>query len=262
MSRRTARGFAGAGAWWRALGLAVAVCLAVFAVNAAFWEVRPGTVFGMSYGIAAAALLVALALYGVRRWLDFHLWGGVLFLLLVLMHTGFRLPNGTLMWWLWVLALWTALSGVAGRALQKWIPRVLAAGLSVEANYERIPELVAEVRRRAEGLVSTCDRSVQSLYERKIAPALAAPERSAAYFLDVTGGVRSRLKELDYLVDLLPPAEKEKLAELERLYRTKLELDAHYTLQQALRVWLWVHLPPSLALLALAALHVFAVLYY
>jgi hypothetical protein len=266
------------GAWWWALGLAAAVCLAVYALNAALWEVRPGTVLGMSYGIAAATLLVALALYGVRRramstasrfrfggargWLDFHLWGGALFLLLVLMHTGFRLPTGTLMGWLWALALWTALSGVAGRALQKWIPRVLAAGLSVEANFERIPDLVAEVRRRAESLVATCDRSIQSLYRRKIAPVLAAPERSAVYFLDVTGGARSRLRELDYLVDRLPPAEKEKLAELERLYRTKLELDAHYTLQQVLRVWLWIHLPPSLALLALAALHVFAVLYY
>lgn len=269
---------AGDRVWWWSLGLAAAGCLGVYAANLAFWEVRPGAVPGIAYGIAAAVLLVGLALYGVRRramslasrfrfgnargWLDFHLWGGAIFLLLVLMHTGFRLPTGTLMGWLWALALWTALSGIAGRAIQKWIPRVLAASLSVEASYERIPELVAEVRRRAERLVATCDRSVQGLYARKLAPALAAPERSAVYFLDVTGGARSRQKELDYLIGLLPAAEKEKLAELERLYQTKLELDAHYTLQQVLRAWLWVHLPPSLVLLALVAVHVFAVLYY
>ncbi len=274
--RRSGRFRAGPWAW--AFVLAAAACLVLYAVGLVLWEVRPGTLLGMSYGIAAAVLLTGAALYGLRRrtmstvsrwrlgsaagWLRLHLYGGGLFLLLVLMHTGFRLPTGTWMWWLWLLSLWTAFSGLAGRALQLWIPRVLASGLSVEANYDRIPELVAELRQRAERLVADCDPSVQSLYARKIAPALAAPEQSATFFFDVTGGARARLKDLDYLAGLLSSAEKEKLREIERLYRAKLEIDAHYTLQRLLRVWLWFHVPPSLVLLALVVVHIFTVSYY
>ena len=139
---------------------------------------------------------------------------------------------------------------------------MLAGSLEVEANYDRIPELVEEIRQRAQGLAEGCGRSVRTLYERRIAAALAAPERDPAFFFDVTGGIRSRLKELDYLSGLLPPGEREKLREIEQLYRTKLELDAHYTLQSVLRGWLWAHVPPSLVLLALVILHVFVVLYY
>ncbi|MEE8523486.1 MAG: hypothetical protein V3T72_06105 [Thermoanaerobaculia bacterium] len=267
-----------ASSWRWAWALIAVACLVLYLLGFFWWEVRPGTVLGMSYGIAAVALLLGTALYGMRRrmmsvvsrwrlgsaagWLRFHLYGGGLFLLLVLMHTGFRLPTGTWMWWLWLLSLWTALSGLAGRALQQWIPRVLASGLSVEVNYDRIPELVAEIRGRAERLVADCDPSVQRLYARKIAPALAAPEHRSSFFFDVTGGARSRLKDLDYLAGLLSSAEKEKLREIERLYRAKLEIDAHYTLQRLLRGWLWVHVPPSVVLLALVAVHVFTVLYY
>ena len=49
---------------------------------------------------------------------------------------------------------------------------------------------------------------------------------------------------------------------LERDYRTKLEIDAHYTLQRALRWWLWLHVPASLVLLVFVAVHLFTVLYY
>lgn len=264
--------------WRLAFAVIVAGCLVLYLVGVTLWETRPGTLLGMSYGIAAAALLLGTALYGFRRrvmkfaarlrfgsaagWLRFHLYGGGLFLVLVLMHTGFRLPTGTLMWWLWVLSLWTALSGLAGRALQLWIPRVLTSGLTIEVNYGRIPELVAEIRGRAERLAADCDRSVQRLYARKIAPALAAPEHSSIFFFDVTGGARSRLKDLDYLAGLLSPVEQGKLREIERLYRTKLQVDAHYTLQKLLRGWLWAHVPPSLVLLALVVVHVFTVLYY
>ena len=262
---------------WGFLAVAVA-CLALFAVNLAFFDVHPGTPLGMSYGIAAAALLVGAALYGARRrsmrlasrrglgrsrgWLFFHLYGGAVFLLLVLMHSGFRLPVGALNWAVWILAVWTAASGAAGLAFQRWIPRVLASGLSVEVNYDRIDELTGEIRRRAETLAAACDDSVRALYRKTVAPALRAPERRLIFFLDPTGGIASRLKPFRYLEGRLPGTEREKLEELERLYRAKLEIDAHYTLQQALRGWLFFHAPTSLLLLALVAVHVFTVLYY
>ena len=50
--------------------------------------------------------------------------------------------------------------------------------------------------------------------------------------------------------------------ERKRLFRAKLEIDAHYTLQQPLRWWLYTHLPVSFVVLALLALHLYTVLFY
>ncbi len=263
--------------WWGFVGVA-AVCAVLFGVNLALWDVHPGSLLGMSYGIAAAVLLLGAAIYGARRrgmrsatrlglgrsraWLYFHLHGGGLFLLLVLMHSGFALPVGTLNWGLWLLSLWTAASGLGGLMLQRWIPRVLASGLSAEVNYDRIDELTNDIRQRAEKLAEGCDDSVRALYKKTVAPALAAPERGLIFFLDPTGGIQARLAPFRYLEERLPAGEKDKLAELERLFRAKLEIDAHYTLQRALRGWLYFHAPPSLLLLALVIIHISTVLYY
>lgn len=268
-----------AGSAWRPRrGLLLAAAGALALILLAFVEVPPGSGWGIGFGIAAGVLLLAAALFGIRRrtvraaarwrlgrssaWLTVHLYGSVLFLVLMLLHTGVRLPQGVLGWALWALSLWTVASGLIGLGLQRWIPRALTSGLSLEVLYERIPELVAEIGQRAEALAAEAGGPVQALYGRQLAPALAGPRRELIYFLDVTGGSRSRLREIDYLRRLLPAEEKEKLGEIERLYRAKLEMDAHYTLQPALRWWLFAHVPPSLILLGLAFVHLFSVLYY
>ena len=82
------------------------------------------------------------------------------------------------------------------------------------------------------------------------------------YYVDITGGIQSRVRQFTYLRNVLSAPEQEALDSLELLYKTKLELDAHFTLQKALRWWLYLHVPVSLLLLALVGLHLFAVIYY
>lgn len=279
MSRAQAkRGPSEATLWWWGFVAVAAACAVLFGVNVALWDVHPSTPLGMSYGITATVFLLGAAIYGARRrsmsfasrrglgrsrtWLYFHLYGGGLFLLLVAMHSGFALPVGALNWGLWLLSLWTAASGLGGLMLQRWIPRVLASGLSVEVNYDRIDELTADIRERAEKLAEGCDDSVRALYRKTVAPTLDAPERRLIFFFDPTGGIQARLAPFRYLGGRLPEKEKDQLSELERLYRVKLEIDAHYTLQQALRGWLYLHAPASLLLIALVAIHIATVIYY
>lgn len=275
---QTSRRFSEANLWWWGFLVLTGACAVLFAINVALFDVHPSTTLGTSYGIAAAVFMLGAAVYGARRrsmrfasrlglgrsraWLYFHVYGGSLFLILVLMHSGFRLPVGALNWGLWLLSLWTAISGLCGLMLQRWIPRVLASGLKIEVNYDRIDELTADIRERAEKLAASCDDAVRALFTKTVAPALAAPERSLIFFIDPTGGIQARLAPFRYLEDRLPPEEKDKLADLERLYRAKLEIDAHYTLQRALRGWLYFHAPPSLVLLVLVVIHIFTVLYY
>ncbi len=203
-----------------------------------------------------------LGMGSANAWLAVHVYGSLLFLLLVLMHAGFALPSGWITWWLWGLSLWTVASGVLGLALQRWIPRLLTSGLSVEAHYDRIPELTADVAERATKAAANGSPPIRELYERVVEPELAAPRRRLLYFLDITGGIYAKLKEFRYLSTFLSADERESLRELEALYRTKLELDAHYTLQHPLRWWLYLHLPASILLFGFLVLHLVSVWLY
>lgn len=260
--------------WAGAFLLISVVFLLLYAVNATVYEVNPGNWWGLTYGWTATVLMFGAGLYGVRRrmlnrdlgnskvWVEFHLYGGTLAAILVVLHTGFSLPHGLFNWLLWILTAWVTLSGLLGVALQRWIPRILASGLSVEAVYERIPELVAELRERAEKRAATCTAPIRDFYQANVAPALAGPQPRLIYYLDVTGGIQSRIQHFAFLRRVLSDEEKNALDDLQLLYKTKLELDAHYSLQRALRWWLYTHVPLSMVLLMMIVLHIWAVWYY
>lgn len=258
--------------WLRAFGLALALCVSLFAVNVVVSEVRSDNAWGLGYGIGAAVLMVLAMLLGLRRrtmrassrlrlgrsrtWLLVHVYGGLTAFLLVLMHAEFRLPVGVVSGWLYWLSLGVVASGLFGLALQKWIPKVLSSGLSSEVLYERIPELVVTLRERAERLAATAPPAVRSLYAEKIAPELDRPRRRAIFLVDAGGGVKTRLNEFAHLGRFLDAGERAGLDELAAIYRTKLELDAHHTLQGLLRTWHWLHVPASVALMGFLVLHI------
>jgi hypothetical protein len=256
----------------------VLLCFTLFLYTLVTTEIKAGSVWGLGYGIAALVVMAGVALYGVRRrqkkaaakyrlgsayaWAQIHIYGGMLFLLLFFMHTGFGLPHGALNWWLWSISIWVCISGIAGVLLQKWLPKILASALSIEVLYERIPALITDLREKAELLVADSTLPVQNFYRRRLAASLKKPAPRFIYFVDITGGIQRRLKQFGFLSKVLTPEEREKLLELEQIYRSKLEIDAHYTVQKALRYWLVVHLPASLLMIALVLMHLYVVFYY
>ncbi|HSR51561.1 MAG TPA: hypothetical protein VLV83_12090 [Acidobacteriota bacterium] len=260
--------------WLLAFAAALALCLAAVVVNVITSDFRPSSYWGMGYGVCSTLLLLAAAAYAWRRraprrgpgaahhWLHFHTYGGLLFLLLVLMHTGFRFPNGVLAWVMWVLSIWIVASGLAGLGVQRWIPRLLTSGLGTEANYERIPELVESLRQQADSLAEQADPAIRGLYKSTLRDLMAAPRTRPIFFLDITGGIQSKLRQADHLRGFLDSKDLDDLDRLVELYKTKTDLDAHWTLQKALRWWLYAHVPVSLTLIVLVGFHVFSILYY
>jgi hypothetical protein len=250
----------------------------VFVLNIILSELRADNRWGLFYGAFAAILLLLAALLGLRRrvmrfssrysffkaepWREFHLYGGALFLVLMLMHSGFHLPTGTLNGCIFALGLWTALSGWVGWGLQKWIPRMLTSGLSIEVHYDRIPELIGEIRKRAMEQLAACEDPIRSFCIENILPVLQRPTPRLIYFFDITGGLSSMTRECDYLSRFLPPDQKQQLNDLLNLYKTKLAMDAHYTLQRPLRLWLYAHLPVSMVLAVLVVIHIVSVFYF
>ena len=260
--------------WFRmSLGTAGAALL-LFAV--ASWRApwSPGRFWGLAFGIAAAAVFVVDALYPLRRrlmgwpfgtaqrWLQFHLYGGTLAALFVLIHIGFRPPHGQFGWWLLGLTAWTTASGLAGVWLQKWIPAVLAGQLGVEAIYERIPELAARLQAEADAVVRGSSDVLDRFYTGEVRPALAGVAPSWSFLVDVRGGRERRLAPLRQVQRFLSEEDQDRLRDLEAIVTEKTELDAHYSLQRALRVWLPLHLVPAMALMGLLAAHIAAVLYF
>ncbi len=264
--------------WFRLFVASGVLCGLVYSLNGVIAEIRPYNLWGLTYGALAAILMAGAGFLGVRRrinrmalrlglgraqpWLQFHIYGGALAALLMFMHTGFRVPHGVLTWWLWLLTIMVTVSGLLGVILQKWIPKILSSGLAIEVLYERIPELIVELREKANAIIQTCAEPVREFYRKEVAVALARPQPRFIYYIDITGGIHRRIKQFDYLRGLLSGEEKEKLDQLQAFYRTKLEIDAHYTLQRTLRWWLLLHVPLSLAALMLMVIHVLAVWYY
>ncbi|MDH3253321.1 MAG: hypothetical protein OEM41_11050 [Ignavibacteria bacterium] len=260
--------------WFWTFVFTIVLAVVAYAVNGIVSEIQSGNAWGLTYGVIAAVLMVGAALYGARRrlmryhlgrssvWVQYHVYGGTLFMLMVFMHSGFHLPTGTLAWFLWTLSIWITISGLLGVLLQKTIPKVLSSGLSIEVVYERIPELVDQIRERATSLMESCTDPVRNFYEKNIHRRLLAPRIRPIYYIDITGGIQSRMRQFDYLRQFLSHDEQQSLDRLRALYRTKLELDAHYTLQRVLRVWLYLHVPVSLVLLILVGVHLYSVFYY
>ena len=242
-----------------------------------FSRLDPGNIWGLGYGVAAAILLVLAMAYGVRRrfmksatrwklgqartWLRVHLGLGLLFLVLVVLHSGLRLPHGVLTWWLLLLSFWIVVTGALGWGLQQWVPKALS-GLQTEVLYERIPDLCEGLAARAELIAAESGEPVRLLYERLLQPELDQPRRRLRYLIDNQGGRSLHWREVAYLREFLDADESSRLTELETLVRTKLELDVHYTLQPLLRWWLVIHLPPAIALFGLVLVHIGTVVYY
>lgn len=261
--------------WLRGFGGAVVLCLFVYALNVWFGSVDPGSAWGIGYGIAAAVLFLGAFFYAFRRrvvkvrgmqrawyYLQFHVYGGTLFLLLMLLHTNFQWPQGTLTWMLWAGSIWVVVTGWLGSALQKWIPTVLHSSLDTEVNYNRIPELVTVLQKRLEAIVEKSGEQVTLQYEGHLREVFTKPTFRWQYLFDAAGSINRKQRSLNYLKRALEGDDLQNWQEIQDLHQAKLEIDAHYTLQSLLRSWLVVHIPFAVITLLLLFIHVFVVVYY
>lgn len=257
--------------WMRAAGAVALVSLALYAALAWWRPWAPGRPGGLVFGALGAAIFFIDALYPLRRrllawplgnaqrWLQFHLYGGVLACLFVFLHMGWAWPAGLMGWGLLALTLWVTGSGLLGVALQKWLPTVITGNFSVEAIYERIPEMTQRLLGEADELLKDCSEGLEQVYVADIRPLLVTPAPSWSYVFNVRLRRTRRLGPLRDVAPFIGAGERERLDDLTTLVNEKLELDAHYSLQRALKAWVLLHLPPAFLLLGLLVAHIYAV---
>jgi len=250
---------------------------------------RGGSALGLTFGIAGYAMMLYAGLLGARKqvptwrigraqtWMRGHLWLGLLSLLLILFHAGFVF-RGPLTLILMLLFFIVIGSGILGAAIQHYVPSLMTSRVPLETIYEEIPHVRAQLREEADQLAaSICgpleaeesqtvlveiehdDRErFREVYWNKVRPYLADPEIQGAELADP---LRSG-ETFEALRRLLAPATHGVLDDLENICEEEQQLSRQIRIYRWLHVWLLVHVPLSIALLVLGAIHAVVALRY
>jgi hypothetical protein len=235
------------------------------------------SVVGMWYGIVAAACMVFCGLLSAHRllpgwwwlgcrtwWLKGHIWLGLLSGPLVYFHAAGRW-GGFLEGTLWVLLFLVIGSGLLGLWLQWYVPRRLTLRLSAEVPYEQIPHVCVVLRADADRLLASVPETalaspgLRQIYAAVIRPFLG-PDYDRSSPLARPSGADAVFKSLRGL----PGADvvEKQVGGLETLCIDRRQIGEQERLHLWLHAWLFAHLPLSVALLVLTALHAVVSLSY
>ncbi len=221
-------------------------------------------------GWVLLGVILFLTLYNARKkltyppllksstWLQMHLYVGLLSIVLFLFHIGLRIPNGVIEVSLALLFVGVAGTGVIGIALSRIIP----GRLTIHGNevlFERIPRYRRQLREKAEAIVVKSVEggamTLANFHSRRLADYFGGPCNALGQLLHPTRRVRQLQQELRAQERDLDADDVELVGELAELVAAKNDLDSHRAGQGVLKLWLFVHIPLTFAMLAFIAVH-------
>lgn len=259
-------------------GLSLIVIL-VYALTDPVPRHNGGTWLGYTLGTLGAVMIVWLSLIGVRKrvigskpfslkgWTSAHVWLGMSLIVIGTLHAG-----GQLGWNVhslaWALMMIVILSGFWGIHLYRSLPERLSANRG-EVTQQQMLEAIRTLDRQLDAAAQPLDAADaalvrQSLEQTRIAGTLrqrlsgnyagdgnaqalaAVAERVSA--AQRAGQPDARLQQIQFLLERKSAA----LAQARR----------HIALKAQLELWLYVHLPVTIALLAALAAHIISVFLY
>ncbi len=263
--------------WFKA-----ALVLSALAGLAYLWHEPPlkpygGTLLGYGLGTVGAVLILWLAWFGVRKrrygsrlgtvqgWLSAHVYLGTALLVVATLHTGFEL-GWNLHTLAYVLMVATVASGFYGTYVYLSVPGLMTANRgdeTLEAMVLKIADLDDEIRAKALSLPDAILKAVNASLDGsrlggsflRIATGRdeACPTAAAVRDLPEIGKqLTGEAAKLNHEVYTLLLQKHELLGRARRDLRHKAKLD----------LWLFVHVPLAIALLAALAAHVIVVFLY
>lgn len=277
---------------WVALGLCAAAVLA-YALQDPQEPPNGGTALGYTLGTLGALLIVWLAWFGVRKrqysstagtvqgWLSAHVYLGLALILVVLLHSGFQFGMNVHTLAL-VLMILVVLSGIFGVYMYIKYPLRLnenRQGAGRSDLVDQIDDIDRRAKRVAGGLPRGYGELIHSGINRTVvggsAWAMIAGRDNSQVVLP-TGDdytvVANPGQEaaLDWLAEQqsrsMDAETAAKMTELSGLLRNKRKLlerlREDIRLQAMLEVWLYIHVPLSVGLLAALVVHIITVFLY
>ncbi|HZV33677.1 MAG TPA: hypothetical protein VFB72_03805 [Verrucomicrobiae bacterium] len=223
-------------------------------------------------GALLFSVMVVLTLYNGRKklpflplgtsegWLQFHVYAGFLTVVLFLVHIQFRAPRGWFDIILATLYLLVTVSGIAGLALTRAIPKRLTTR-GGEVLFERIPAIRRHLQAQAETLAlktmpETHSATIADFYVRHLQDFFDGPRNLYLHLLEVRRPLNLLQNKINDLDRYLNARERETLDKIALLVRQKDGLDYHQALQLLLRGWLFVHIPLTYSLMIFSVVHI------
>ena len=259
---------------WRWLKLALLLSL-VCGVGYAMIDQEPrpngGSWYGYTLGTIGLVLIVWLSLLGIRKrkiteghwslkaWTSAHVWLGLSLIVIGTLHTGFQIGWNvhTLAYILMLLVIVTGIYGVWAYAT---LPSELSSNRKEMTRGEMIEALTA-IDRQLESAAQPLDRQQSDLV-------IAALEQDVFY-----GGAFGRLTgsypgcATNRALKNMPSGSSDEAVErvvtlLQRRADQLAQIRRHLRIRALLEVWLFIHVPATIALLAALLAHVVSVFYY
>jgi hypothetical protein len=219
-----------------------------------------------------------------QSWMRGHLWLGLLSLPLIVLHSGLHFGHG-LTAVLTTLLIIVVASGVFGAALQHYMPHMMTREVTMETIYEEIGHVRAQLLEEADELMKqatagTTKAASAAATESTEAATVAVVEdqntplrnffaNELKSFLENPGARGQALgneaqsrSAFVQLRTLVPPALHATLDDLEHICEEERQLTLQSQLHVWLHGWLLLHVPLSLALILLGAVHAVMALRY
>ncbi|MCL6251498.1 hypothetical protein M3P36_10650 [Altererythrobacter sp. KTW20L] len=255
----------------RWLKVALVLCLVVI-VAYLLVDVQPrhngGTWFGYTLGTVGAGLIIWLALLGIRKrnmtrgkwslkaWTSAHVYLGLALIVVATLHTGFQFGWNvhTLAYGLMMLVI---ASGIWGISVYAALPAKLADNRRGMTKGQMLASLDA-LDRQLENAAQPLGRAEADLV-------IAALEQDAFKVGLVTrlSGRNPRCRTRRALEQMVASEETAKVLSLLRKREAQLDqIRRHLRLRAMLEVWLYIHVPVTIALLGALTAHIVSVFYY
>lgn len=258
----------------RWLKVSVALCLIVI-VSYFLVDVEPrhngGSWYGYTLGTIGAGLIVWLSLLGIRKrtmtegrwslkaWTSAHVYLGLALIVIGTMHTGFQLGWNvhTLAWALMMLVI---ASGIYGISVYAVLPRSLSTNRR-EMTRGQMIEALAAIDRQLEAAAQPLDRAEadavitaleQDVFDASMLSRLTGNYPRCATARAIRAFPEGSINKAEEKVAALLARRKSQLSQIRRQMRLK----------ALLQIWLFVHIPATIALIAALAAHIISVFYY
>jgi hypothetical protein len=258
---------------WLKIGLALSL-IAILGYALADVKPRPngGSWYGYTLGTIGALLIVWLSLLGVRKramtagawslkaWTSAHVYLGLSLIVVATLHTGFQFGWNvhTLAYALMILVI---ASGIYGVAVYSLLPSALS-NTRREMTHREMIESLAAIDRQLEQAAQPLRREEADL----VVAALVQDPFAAGVITRLSGrfpGCRTEAAIAELSAGpMRREAEDRVVALLGRRIGQLRQIRRHMRLKAMLEVWLYVHVPATIALLAALAAHIVSVFYY
>jgi enamine deaminase RidA (YjgF/YER057c/UK114 family) len=250
-----------------------------------------GSWYGYTLGTIGAGLIVWLSLLGIRKrranpggwslkaWTSAHVYLGLALAVIGTLHTGFQLGWNvhTLAWALMMLVI---VSGIYGITAYASLPEKLSRNRR-EMTREQMVEALAAIDRQLESAAQPLDRSDSDrvikaleydvlsagIWSRLTGKAFRDPTQQALTHIRAPYSPPPNPQQTEPSAEPSEAAAKESptarvRALLSRRQSQNEQIRRHMRTKALLEIWLYIHIPMTIALIAALLAHIVSVFYY